>query len=296
MSWRRTQCGLVFWVSLVTGIALAGSAAAYVLPDPPAPTEFILDEAGLLRQPARERIAHLQREAYGAHDTPIFVVTIVSMADYGAADASIEQFARAWFDHWQIGKRDADGRLIKRGILLLVSRDDRRLRIELGADWGRRWDRHCRGIVDGRIVPDFRDGRFSSGIEKGVFALFDMAKQGPAARAPRARLSGIVLTIIVLLCMGGAAVCLVLVGWLITSGVRSRGLGGLTGFATERRRRRPSRRWRRHPGAASHAYHSGIFGGFSGGGYSAGGSGGGYSGGGCSSGGYSGGGGASGSW
>lgn len=290
MPWRHTQRGLVLCLMLVAGIASGSAAAAYRLPNPPGPTDLIFDKAGLLGKPARERITHLQREAFTQHDTPIVVVTVVSMADYGAGGASIEQFARAWFNHWRIGKRHADGKLINQGILLLVSRDDRRLRIELGADWGTRWDRHCRKIVDGKIVPDFREGRFSSGIESGVFALFDMAKQGPGARAPKAGPSGAVLTIIVLMCMGGAAVCVVLVGWLIMSGVRNRGLGALGGLGHDRRGVRRWHWWQHHPDTTRHVSRGGFFGGVSGGGYSGGSSGGGYSGG------SSGGGGASGSW
>jgi uncharacterized protein len=292
VSWRQVRCGLVVWLLLVAGVA---GGVEYRLPDAPGPTAFILDEARLLGQPARERIAHLEREAYDEHDTPIVVVTIVSMADYGATGASIEQFARAWFDHWGIGKRGPRGELLDRGILLLVSRDDRLLRIELGADWGARWDAHCRSIVDKKMVPDFREGHFSRGIETGVFALFDMATQGPAVRAPKAGLSTVALTVIALACLGGGVACGVCVGWLVVSSARSRGLDAVAGVQPYEPGIGESRWWRQRPDTAWDTYSGGFFGGVSGGGYSGGSSGGGFSGGGYS-GGHSGGGGASGSW
>ena len=120
----------------------------------------------------------MQQAAFTNHDTPIVVVVIDRMAAYGTA-SGIESFAQAWFDEWGIGSEDPNT-----GILLLVSLQDRRARIELGADWGRKWDEHCQEIMNDQIVPKFKKNRYPDGIIQGVRSLAQMAALGPDAEPP----------------------------------------------------------------------------------------------------------------
>lgn len=160
--------------------------AALELPPIPEDENFVQDLAAMLPRDAETAIGRLQKEAFESHQTPIVVVTIESMAEYGGAGYSIERFAAEWFNHWQIGTRGEAGELINQGILLLVSKGDREARIELGADWGRKWDKHCARIMDGRIVARFKRGDFAEGIVAGVEALKEMAALGPEADPPGA--------------------------------------------------------------------------------------------------------------
>jgi uncharacterized protein len=164
-------------------LALATSArAALDLPAVPPDENFLQDYAEMIPREAQKVIGELQEKSFEDHDTPIVVVTISSMKKYGGD--RIERFAREWFDHWEIGKRGGDGQLLNQGILLLVSRDDRQARIELGGDWGLRWDRHCARIMERRIIPRFKEGRFAEGIVAGVEALKEMAEEGPDSEPP----------------------------------------------------------------------------------------------------------------
>jgi uncharacterized protein len=160
------------------------SRAALELPPIPADQHFVQDYAGLLPSADERRIGDLQEVAFKEHETPIIVVTVESMADYGGRGYSIERFASEWFNHWQIGTRGDSGELVNQGILLLVSRDDRKARIELGADWGRRWDAYAARVMDQRIIPWFKEGDFASGITEGVGSLAEMARLGPDAKPP----------------------------------------------------------------------------------------------------------------
>jgi len=163
---------------------VAAAQSGLQLPAPPADRNFTQDYAYLIdSDKALDAIAAAQHDAYVHHDTPIMVVTIASMARFGGEGYSIEKFARAWFNHWQIGKRASNGELIDRGILLLVSRDDRKARIELGADWGHRFDARTDRIMSQDIVPKFKSGDYSMGIAGGVRELASMAKLDPAGRA-----------------------------------------------------------------------------------------------------------------
>ena len=159
--------------------------AGIKIPAPPAEDYPTADYAELLDEAQEKKLHQVQLASYHEQNTPIVVVTINSMREYGPKDWSIERFGYTWFNKWQIGKRGAEGELINRGILLLVSVGDRKARIELGADWGRDWDKHCSVIMNTRIVPRFKKGDFAGGIESGVQALAEMAGTPPGQAAPR---------------------------------------------------------------------------------------------------------------
>ena len=159
--------------------------AGIKIPDPPAEDYPTADYAELLDEAVEKKLHQVQLASYHEQNTPIVVVTINSMREYGPKDWSIERFGYTWFNKWQIGKRGGEGELINRGILLLVSVGDRKARIELGADWGRDWDRHCSVIMNSKIVPRFKKGDFAGGIEAGVQALAEMAGTPPGQAAPR---------------------------------------------------------------------------------------------------------------
>lgn len=155
---------------------------------PPGPREFILDKAHLLTEEDATKIREICDQLLTQKGTPIVVVTIESMADYGGAGLRIETFATLLFDQWGIGQAKLNGQDWNTGILLLVARDDRKARIELGAGWGRREDMLCSQIMNQQIIPLFKSGEYSQGILAGVEALDKMARklELPAAQTPPA--------------------------------------------------------------------------------------------------------------
>lgn len=150
--------------------------AAPEIPPVPGPGEFLQDYAGVINPPHDESIGKLQKIAYEQHDTPIVVVTIDSMGKYDPGGPSIERFAHGWFNKWEIGKRGPEGELINKGILLIVSVGDRKSRIELGAEWGRAQDAHCRKITRSFMIPRFKKSDYSGGIHAGVVELSKLAQ------------------------------------------------------------------------------------------------------------------------
>lgn len=161
-------------------------AQSGVIPPTPQREEqnrHIFDYVNVISESDKRHIQSLQSKAYKQHDTHIVVITLSSMRDYGSTNESISQFARRWFNKWEIGKRK-NGTLYNRGILLMVSMGDRKARIELGAEWGHRWDEYCQEIMDNKIIPRFKKGNFSGGIRNGVRELTRMAKQGPSSSPP----------------------------------------------------------------------------------------------------------------
>jgi uncharacterized protein len=178
---------LILLPLLLLGTLLPAGGQAQTLSLPPIPDDgfFVQDLAHVLDGRARYELGLIQEEAFQAHHTPIIVVTIPRRAEFGGGGMSMEEFATDWFDHWEIGARGPDGALRNQGILLLISVGDREARIELGADWGRRWDAHAGRIMDERMVPAFQEGDYDKGAVEGAWALLAMAELGPDAAPPR---------------------------------------------------------------------------------------------------------------
>jgi uncharacterized protein len=200
--------------SLLLGIMLCGGAVSrlhaaeadnlHINLEPPAQRAFVLDKAGLLKPEAVEKIRQLGDKLLTDKAAPIVVVTIDSMAEYGPAGVRIETFARLLFDQWQIGPAKLGETNWNYGILLLVSKNDRKARIELGAGWRRDKDQQAQQIMDTLIIPKFKAGDFSGGIVAGVEALDKMARDLQLPQAPKKPLSR--GSIILMLVFAGLAI------------------------------------------------------------------------------------------
>ncbi|MBK5145128.1 YgcG family protein [Budviciaceae bacterium BWR-B9] len=82
-------------------------------------------------------------------------------------DETIEQFATRVFDQWQLGKKNVDD-----GILLLVAKSDRTVRIEVGYGLeGDLTDLQSSQIINRLIIPSFKQNDYSRGIELAVEAI-----------------------------------------------------------------------------------------------------------------------------
>ncbi|MGJ5080978.1 TPM domain-containing protein [Bradyrhizobium sp. HKCCYLS3013] len=77
---------------------------------------------------------------------------------------TIEQFSLRVAEVWKIGRRKVDD-----GALLVIAKNDRKLRIEVGYGLeGSLTDVTARRIIDEVITPKFRTGDFAGGIDAGI--------------------------------------------------------------------------------------------------------------------------------
>lgn len=96
------------------------------------------------------------------------------------APESIEQFAIRVAEQWKIGRKSVDD-----GAILVVAKDDRKLRIEVGYGLeGALTDVTSRRIIDEIIVPKFKTGDFAGGILDGVDRILKVI-DGEPLPAPR---------------------------------------------------------------------------------------------------------------
>ena len=183
---RHPRQSLAYLVAIVLSLVFTTSLAAVEIDlEWPGDREFIRDLAGMLDPVAKERIRELCDSLLTDKATPIIVITVESMAKHGGKGMRIETFATLLFDQWGIGHASFGNKKWNTGILLLVSRDDRKARIELGGGWGRREDGLCQQIMDEHIIYHFKQGKFSEGIEAGVIALDKMGRKLELPTRPR---------------------------------------------------------------------------------------------------------------
>jgi len=297
-----------FFAGLIPVFVLAINSFILALDVPPLRGR-VTDLAGLMpadrAQALEERLAAFERET--GHQ--IAVLTIPSLQ----GDA-LENFSIRVAEAWKIGQKGFDN-----GAILLIVRDDRKLRIEVGYGLeGVLPDAIANRIINEVIVPRFRDNDYPGGIEAGVNAILQVTKGEPlpenARRANRGSssrpslLGALTLTAILALLIGmlqgrlirgafgGAAAGLVAtllsagagLGLAVIVGAVLGAIGSTMSVTSSGNNWTGGSRTRR--GGWGGGWYGG--GGFGGGGFGGGGGGGGFSGGG---GGF-GGGGASGSW
>ncbi len=177
---------LLCWIAISVFATFSAVAAPVKINiEPPGEREFVRDLAELLDPAAKEGIVKLCDKLLTEKATPIIVVTINAMSEYGGEGMRIETFATLLFNQWQIGHAKLGDRDWNTGILLLVSEGDRKARIELGAGWGRREDQLCSQIMSEHIIPMFKQGDYAGGIVAGVNALDKMARKLDLPTAPR---------------------------------------------------------------------------------------------------------------
>jgi uncharacterized protein len=98
------------------------------------------------------------------------------------APETIEQFSIRAAEAWKIGRKKIDD-----GALLVVAKNDRKLRIEVGYGLeGALTDVTARRIIDETIVPRFRSNDFAGGIDAGITRMIGVVDGEPLpAPAPQ---------------------------------------------------------------------------------------------------------------
>lgn len=104
----------------------------------------------------------------------IFVLLVPTTGEDG-----IDQYARRVYDQWQLGRKKIDD-----GVLLVVAKDDRRVRIEVGYGLeGAVTDLQAGRIIREFITPYFKQGDYVGGINEGVNKIMTLV-EGEALPPP----------------------------------------------------------------------------------------------------------------
>lgn len=142
------------------------------------------DYAGLLAPATVKQLETVLADLEQSDSTQIVVLTITSLDG-----DSLEGFSLRVVEQWRIGRHELDN-----GALLLVARDDRKLRIEVGYGLeGTLTDLVAGQIIRNVITPQFRLGNFDQGVIDGVGAMIAAVRgefQAPADKQRHRQGSG----------------------------------------------------------------------------------------------------------
>lgn len=170
-----------WWRLLLVLCALApGLAPCQPLQPVPAPGARVNDLAALLPAPQKRALEDKLAAFEAAQGSQIVVLAVPT-----TAPEDIAAYAFRVADAWKVGRRDVGD-----GVLVVVARDDRKVRIEVArALEGAIPDLAAWRIIDGTITPAFRQGDFAGGLDAGIEALFALIR-GERLPAPHAGRGG----------------------------------------------------------------------------------------------------------
>ena len=120
------------------------------------------DYASMLSTQVRVDLEQALKDHERESSNQIAVLTISSLEE-----AALEEYSMMVADAWKLGQKGKDN-----GVLFLIVRDDRKVRIEVGYGLeGTLTDALCSGIIRNEVVPRFKSGDFDGGIRNGVSAI-----------------------------------------------------------------------------------------------------------------------------
>jgi uncharacterized protein len=143
-------------------LALSLASLAALALDFPALTGRVVDQANVLSPVVRGDVAAQSKELEEKSGIQLVVATVSSLEG-----GDIETYANQLFRAWQFGQAQKNN-----GVLLLVAPNERKVRVEVGYGLeGTLTDALASTIISAAIVPHFKRGDFSGGVEAGVHGI-----------------------------------------------------------------------------------------------------------------------------
>ncbi len=162
---------------LMLGLSVAAhaqGAAAGLQPVPPL-TARVTDLTGTL---TAEQQTTLEQKlaAFEARKGSQLAVLIVPTT----RPEEIEQYSIRVVEKWKLGRGSVGGRKVDDGALLLIAKDDHRIRIEVGYGLeGVLTDAMSNRIISETIAPAFREGNFYEGVDAGLGQMMKLIEGEP---------------------------------------------------------------------------------------------------------------------
>ena len=154
---RRRILSAVSVIALLLGAA--GTASALAVPPAPPLDRPIVDQTGTLTSEQQTALVDQIAASRKEKDYQIGILIISTLEDRDLEGYSLD-VARTW----GIGEKTKNN-----GVLLVIAKDDRRLRIEVGSGLeGDLTDAQSGRIITQIITPKFKQGDYYGGISDGV--------------------------------------------------------------------------------------------------------------------------------
>ncbi len=162
---RRRAAGFAALAILLSTVAFADRYDAQV---PEKPQRYVTDRAGIFG-PGEAEALNSRLEQFERDTSDQLLVWVDKKVPEGF---TLEDFTVRAAQKWGAGQKKEDN-----GAVLFVFTEDRRVRIEVGYGLeGALPDVTAKRIIDGEIVPRFRQGDFPGGVAAGASAMMAAIK------------------------------------------------------------------------------------------------------------------------
>jgi len=147
----------------------------FALKVPPPPDGYVNDRAGFLSPSEKAQLENVLRAFEDRTSNQVVVATFPALEG-----ESLEDFSMQLAEAWKAGQAKRDN-----GVIFLIFRNDRKMRIEVGYGLeGVLTDALSGQILREVVAPYFRTGNYADGIRAGVEAIMK-ATQGEFKGVPR---------------------------------------------------------------------------------------------------------------
>lgn len=164
------------WIFFILFIIMLGGSDLWARQVPQLHAR-VNDHARMLGSSVARQLETVLADLERTDGTQVVLLTIASLEG-----DSLEDFSIRVVEKWKLGQKDFDN-----GVLLLIAKNDRKIRIEVGYGLeGKLTDLVSGRIIHNVIAPQFKMGRFDQGVLDGISAIVGVVRgEYTAPRAVR---------------------------------------------------------------------------------------------------------------
>jgi uncharacterized protein len=160
---------------ILATLVLCLASLAFALDFPPL-TGRVVDQANIMTAQSRTDLEAKLKELEDESRIQLVVATVKSLQG-----SDVETYANDLFRYWKLGEARKNN-----GVLLLIAPAEHKVRIEVGYGLeGTLTDALSSVIISSAIIPRFKAGDFSGGIERGVDGIVSVLSGDTADWQPK---------------------------------------------------------------------------------------------------------------
>src|SRR5262252_3206307 len=160
---------------VLAALALCLASLALALDFPPL-TGRVVDQANIMTAQSRTDLEAKLKELEDKSSIQLVVATVKSLQG-----SDVETYANGLFRSWKLGEAKKNN-----GALLLIAPAEHKVRIEVGYGLeGTLTDALSSVIISSAIIPRFKTGDFSGGIQRGVDGIISVLSGDSAEWQPK---------------------------------------------------------------------------------------------------------------
>lgn len=187
---KKLNTSQIFYSFLVAALLQCSvGLAQFTIPPIPKFQTSVYDYANVLN--AQEKAA-LEEKLIKYSDSTTTQIVVITIESLKGEDVAV--VATRWGQDWGIGQEKEDN-----GVVILLSKNDKKISIRSGYGVEDRLVAGIKGeIIRNVIRPEFKNGNFYAGLDKGADAIFDVLKGKYKGERKKNKSKGSILPILLI--------------------------------------------------------------------------------------------------